>query len=224
MIAIIDYQMGNLRSVQKAFECKGYEALITDDVAAIRDAQGVVLPGVGAFGDCYRELESRGLIGLLLEWIDSDRPFLGICLGLQILMTSSEEGGEAPGLNVVPGRVRRFADGGLKVPHMGWNQVKHTAAGDNKHPERRCPLFEGIPDGTYFYFVHSYYVAPDDPTVVAGLTDYGNSFASAIWRGNIFATQFHPEKSQEAGLRLIENFGRFVANAAKRTFMGTGRK
>lgn len=216
--------MGNLRSVQKAFEHTGYEAVITDDAGAIAAADGVVLPGVGAFGDCYRELESRRLVGPLLEWIDSGRPFLGICLGLQILFGSSEESKSTPGLNVVPGQVRRFANGSLKVPHMGWNRVSYSAPRAGSEEGRRCPLFEGIPDGTYFYFVHSYYVVPDDSTVVAGMTDYGISFASAVWRDNVFATQFHPEKSQEAGLRLIENFGRLVEDARERTRTKTGTK
>lgn len=214
MIAIVDYQMGNLRSVQKAFEHKGFEALVTADRSAIRDAQGLVLPGVGAFGDCYRELESRRLIDPMLEWIETGRPFLGICLGLQILLSDSEESSDAPGLNVIKGRVKRFPNGMLKVPHMGWNQVRFSAAGTAKDSKRDCPLFEGIPEETYFYFVHSYYVEPEDSAVVAGVTDYGIPFASAIWRDNIYATQFHPEKSQDAGLKLIENFGKLVAGVS----------
>ncbi|MBI5117464.1 imidazole glycerol phosphate synthase subunit HisH [Candidatus Poribacteria bacterium] len=212
MIAIVDYQMGNLRSVQKAFEYKGCEAVIVDDVRGIRDAEAIVLPGVGAFGDCYRELETRGFIDPLLKHISEGRPFLGICLGLQLLLTSSEESEGTSGLNVVPGHVKRFVDGELKVPHMGWNRVRYPAA--DRDNGRQCPLFEGIPDGTYFYFVHSYYVAPEDCSVVSGVTDYGVTFASAVWRGNMFATQFHPEKSQGAGLKLIENFGKVVKNAA----------
>jgi len=211
MIAIVDYQMGNLRSVQKAFESKGFEATVTDDVGAMRDASGLVLPGVGAFGDCYRELRARDLIDPLLEWIDDGRPFLGICLGLQILLSGSEESEATPGMDVIPGRVRRFPAGDLKVPHMGWNQVRYGSGADAGAPTRSCPLFEGIPDGTYFYFVHSYYVDPDDRSVAAGTTEYGIEFVSAIWRGNAFATQFHPEKSQRAGLKLIENFGKLAA-------------
>ena len=211
MIAIVDYQMGNLRSVQKAFEHVGLDAIVTDDRSAIADAQGLVLPGVGAFGDCYRELKSRALIDPLLEWIDSGRPFLGICLGLQILLTDSEECNGIPGLNIIPGRVRRFPNGTLKVPHMGWNQLKYGYDGADAGVKSQCPIFEGIPEGSYFYFVHSYYVEPEDQTVVAAMTDYGTSFVSAVWRGNMFATQFHPEKSQEAGLKLIENFGKLVA-------------
>ncbi len=215
MIAIVDYQMGNLRSVQKAFEHKGFDAVITDHPSVMMKAGGVVLPGVGAFGDCYRELALRKLIEPLLEWIASGRPFLGICLGLQILLTDSEESPQSPGLNVIPGRVRKFSNGLLKVPHMGWNQVRRHTAGLAREGTRRCPLFEGIPEETYFYFVHSYYVEPADSSVVAGITDYGIPFVSAIWRDNVFATQFHPEKSQEAGLKLIENFGRLATGGMK---------
>lgn len=215
MIAIVDYQMGNLRSVQKAFEHKGFDAVITDHRSVMMKADGVVLPGVGAFGDCYRELESRKLIGPLLEWIASDRPFLGICLGLQILLTNSEESPQVPGLNVIQGCVRRFSNGLLKVPHMGWNQVRQHTPEDKRDGAQRCPLFEGIPEETYFYFVHSYYVELADSAAVAGTTDYGIPFVSAIWRDNVFATQFHPEKSQEAGLKLIENFGRLATGDIK---------
>ena len=221
LIAIIDYQMGNLRSVQKAFEHEGHEAVITDDSACLAEASGVVLPGVGAFGDCHRELKSRKLIDPLLKWIDSGRPFLGICLGLQVLLGSSEETDGIPGLGVIPGSVRRFSRGELKVPHIGWNQVRYPALSDIDGNKGRCPLFEGIADGTYFYFDHSYYVAPDDAAVVAGLTDYGIMFASAIWRGNVFAMQFHPEKSQEAGLTVIGNFGTLAANARNRAYTRT---
>ena len=224
MIAIVDYQMGNLRSVQKAFESQGFNAVVTDDVGAIRDARGVVLPGVGAFGDCRKELENRGLLDPLREWIDSGRPFLGICLGLQVLLTSSEEGGTTPGLGIIPGRVRKFSAGELKVPHMGWNRVQYASrdAGDGARPN--CPIFEGIPDGTYFYFVHSYYVDPEDWTSVEGSTEYGITFASAIWRDNLFATQFHPEKSQQAGLKLIENFGKLVIAYSDLAGVETKRK
>ncbi|MBI4830182.1 MAG: imidazole glycerol phosphate synthase subunit HisH [Candidatus Lindowbacteria bacterium] len=212
MIAIVDYQMGNLRSVQKAFENRGFEAIIADRIELIRDAEGIVLPGVGAFGDCYRELKSRGFIEPLLEYIREGRPFLGICLGLQLLLTSSEESIGTPGLNVIPGNVRRFDNGELKVPHMGWNRVRYPSAGRDNGA--RCPLFDGIPDGSYFYFDHSYYVVPEDPLVAAGVTDYGVSFVSAVWRKNVFATQFHPEKSQSAGLKIIENFGKLVTKTA----------
>lgn len=211
MIAIVDYQMGNLRSVQKAFESRGFEAVVTDDVGAMRDARGLVLPGVGAFGDCHRELKSRGLIDPLLEWIDSGRPFLGICLGMQLLLSGSDESETTSGLGIIPGRVRKFEAGELKVPHMGWNQVRYSRGKDGEGAPGICPIFEGIPDGAYFYFVHSYYVDPDDRATAAGTTDYGITFVSAVWRDNVFATQFHPEKSQEVGLKVIENFGKLAA-------------
>lgn len=204
MIAIIDYGMGNLRSVQKAFEKVGFEALVTSDPKVVLEADRVVLPGVGAFRDCIRNLEEGGFIEPILQVIREGRPFLGICLGLQLLFTESEEFGLHRGLDVIPGRVLRFPDGmkegseELKVPHMGWNQLSI---------KRRPPALAGIPDGSNFYFVHSYYVKPDDPSVVATTTDYGGDFCSAIWKDNIFATQFHPEKSQEKGLAILKNFG-----------------
>lgn len=204
MIAIIDYGMGNLRSVQKAFEKVGYEARVTSDPQVVLEAERIVLPGVGAFRDCIRNLEEGGFIEPILRVIREGRPFLGICLGLQLLFTESEEFGLHRGLDVIPGRVVRFADGlkdgdeDLKVPHMGWNQLA---------VKRRPPALAGIPDGANFYFVHSYYVKPDDPAVVATTTDYGGEFCSSVWKDNIVATQFHPEKSQEKGLAILKNFG-----------------
>lgn len=204
MIAIIDYGMGNLRSVQKAFEKVGYEARVTSDPQVVLEAERIVLPGVGAFRDCIRNLEQGGFIEPILRVIREGRPFLGICLGLQLLFTESEEFGLHRGLDVIPGRVVRFADGlkdgdeDLKVPHMGWNQLA---------VKRRPPALAGIPDGANFYFVHSYYVKPDDPSVVATTTDYGGEFCSSVWKDNIVATQFHPEKSQEKGLAILKNFG-----------------
>jgi glutamine amidotransferase len=204
MIAIIDYGMGNLRSVQKAFEKVGYEARVTSDPKVVLEAERIVLPGVGAFRDCIRNLEAGGFIEPILRVIREGRPFLGICLGLQLLFTESEEFGLHRGLDVIPGRVVRFADGlkdgdeDLKVPHMGWNQLA---------VKRRPPALAGIADGANFYFVHSYYVKPDDPSVVATTTDYGGEFCSAVWKDNIVATQFHPEKSQEKGLAILKNFG-----------------
>lgn len=204
MIAIIDYGMGNLRSVQKAFEKVGFEALVTSDPKVVLEAERIVLPGVGAFRDCIRNLEEGGFIDPILRVIREGRPFLGICLGLQLLFTESEEFGLHRGLDVIPGRVVRFPEGmregseELKVPHMGWNQIAI---------ERRPPALAGIPDGSNFYFVHSYYVKPDDPSVVATTTDYGGGFCSSVWKENIFATQFHPEKSQEKGLAILKNFG-----------------
>lgn len=204
MIAIIDYGMGNLRSVQKGFEKVGFEAVVTSEPKTVLEADRVVLPGVGAFRDCMKNLEEGGFIEPILRVIREGRPFLGICLGLQLLFTESEEFGLHAGLNVIPGRVVRFPEGmkengeELKVPHMGWNQVSM---------KRRPPAFEGIPDGSSFYFVHSFYVKPEDPSVVATTTDYGIEFCSSVWKENIVATQFHPEKSQEMGLSILKNFG-----------------
>lgn len=199
MIAIIDYGMGNLRSVSKAFEAVGYQAVTTRDPTIIGNASHVVLPGVGAFGDCMANLQRYDLVEPVRSAIQSGKPFLGICLGLQLLFTESEEFGVHRGLDIIPGRVKRFAiDPGLKVPHMGWNEVNYR---------RACPLFEGIADGAHWYFVHSYYVEPADRSVAAAITGYGMDFVSAIWRDNIVACQFHPEKSQTVGLRLIKNFG-----------------
>lgn len=199
MIAIIDYGMGNLRSVYKAFEAVGHQAVVTRDARVIGNASHVVLPGVGAFGDCMANIEQYGLVEPIHTAIKSGKPFLGICLGLQVLFSESEEFGFHKGLDIISGKVRRFAvDPTLKVPHMGWNEVNY---------QRTCPLFEGIADGSHWYFVHSYYVDPTDKAVTATTTTYGNTFASSIWRDNVVACQFHPEKSQAVGLRLIKNFG-----------------
>ena len=202
MIAIVDYDMGNLKSVQKAFEAVGHRAAVTRDPKAIADASHVVLPGVGAFGDCMRNLERYGLVEPVTKAIADGKPFLGICLGFQLLFTESEEFGRHRGLGVIPGKVVRFPSNGsavpLKVPHMGWNSI---AIGN------RPPVLEGVPDGAFMYFVHSYYVVPDDRAVACTMTDYGAPFVSSIARDNIFACQFHPEKSQQEGLRIIRNFG-----------------
>lgn len=199
MIAIIDYGMGNLRSVSKAFEAMGHQAVVTRDARVIGNASHVVLPGVGAFGDCMANIEQYGLVEPICAAVQSGKPFLGICLGLQVLFSGSEEFGFHKGLDLIPGTVKRFTvDPVLKVPHMGWNQVNY---------QRACPLFEGIADGAYWYFVHSYYVDPADKAVAVTMTTYGEDFVSAIWRENVVACQFHPEKSQAAGLRLIKNFG-----------------
>lgn len=209
MIAIIDYGMGNLRSVQKAFEVVGHAAVVTRDARIIRDAERVVLPGVGAFADCMANLERYDLIEPIRRSIASGKPFLGICLGLQLLFAESEEFGIHKGLDVIPGRVVRFPNekpvdhavstqAGLKVPHMGWNELTLT---------KSSPVLAGIPNGTHVYFVHSYYVVPQDRTVVSTETDYGITFASSVTRDNVFACQFHPEKSQRAGLQIIQNFG-----------------
>ena len=198
MIAIIDYGMGNLRSVQKGFEKVGHQAFITNDPAAIRDANKVILPGVGAFPDAMQELRRRELIEPIRAAIDSGKPFLGICLGLQLLFEVGWEGGRHEGLGVLPGEVVRFeVPPEYKVPHMGWNQLAIR---------RRAPLLEGLADGAYVYFVHSYYVVPRDRDVIATETSYPQPFASMIWRDNLFATQFHPEKSQADGLRMLKNF------------------
>lgn len=189
--------MGNLRSVQKAFERIGASAQVTQEPKAIEKASKLVLPGVGAFEDARRNLETLGLIEPIVSRIRQGVPFLGLCLGLQLLFTESEEGGRHPGFNLVEGRVRRFPKSGLKVPHIGWNQIQKRS---------ECPLLKGIPDGSYFYFVHSYYVDPVEKGCVVAETSYGIPFASAVWRDNLFATQFHPEKSQTLGLRLLENF------------------
>lgn len=203
MIAIIDYGMGNLRSVQKGFEKIGAEAVVTSDPLVILEADRVVLPGVGAFRDCMRNLEQAGFVEPLLKVIAGGRPFLGICVGMQLLFTDSVEFGLYSGLNVIPGHVLRFPENmsisgeRLPVPQMGWNQLSFKS---------RPAAFEGIEDGSNVYFVHSYYVKPDDDTVVATTTDYGIEFCSSIWKDNIIATQFHPEKSQEIGLRILKNF------------------
>jgi len=191
--------MGNLRSVSKAFEAVGHQAVVTRDPNVIGNASHVVLPGVGAFGDCMGNLTRYGLVEPIRSTVASGKPFLGICLGLQLLFTESDEFGVHQGLNIVPGRVKKFAlDASFKVPHMGWNQV--TMA-------RPCPVFDGIADGSNWYFVHSYYVEPADRSVAAATTTYGRPFVSAIWRDNVVACQFHPEKSQAVGLKLIKNFG-----------------
>lgn len=198
MIAIIDYGMGNLRSVQKGFERVGHPAIVTSDPAQVAAAAKVVLPGVGAFEDCIAELHRRELVGPVLSAIDSGKPFLGICLGLQILFDVSYENGRHEGLGVLPGEVVRFdLPKEYTVPHMGWNQLAIR---------RPAPILEGIDEGTYVYFVHSFYVVPKEPQVMATETDYGKPFCSMIWRDNVFATQFHPEKSQAEGLRILKNF------------------
>lgn len=204
MIAIIDYGMGNLRSVQKGFEKVGFEAVVTADPSVVLEAERVVLPGVGAFGDCMRNLEQGGFVEPILKVIQDGRPFLGICVGMQMLLTDSTEFGLTRGLDVIPGHVLRFPENmvangeRLKVPHMGWNQLSIKTA---------APIFKGIDDGVNVYFVHSYYEMPDDRSAVAATSEYGLTFCAAIWKDNIVATQFHPEKSQEIGLRILKNFG-----------------
>jgi glutamine amidotransferase len=210
MIAIVDYGAGNLRNVQKGFERGGAEARVTDDPEAIRQAAGVVLPGVGAFRDCYDGIVARGLTDVVLESIRTGKPFLGICVGLQLLFTESEEGGLNPGFDIIRGSVRRFPTSHeRKVPHMGWNQIEIV------RPD--CPLFDGVESGDFVYFVHSYYVTPSEENVIASVTEYGVNFCSAIWKENLFGVQFHPEKSQQLGLRILNNFARIVRNARQNT-------
>ena len=197
-IVIIDYGMGNLRNVERGFERIGIEVKVTRNKKEIERASAVVLPGVGAFKDCMTNLEKYGLIELLIRAIGKGKPYLGICLGLQILFSESEEFGSYKGLDLIRGRVVKFKpDPEHKVPHMGWNTVEI---------ERESPILQGILSGDFFYFVHSYYVLPEETEEISTLTDYGRLFVSSIWKENIFATQFHPEKSQEKGLKILENF------------------
>jgi imidazole glycerol-phosphate synthase subunit HisH len=203
MIAVVDYGMGNLRSVQKALQRAGGDAVVTHEAADLARADKVVLPGVGAFPQAMDRLRSAGLAAPLLQAAREGKPFLGICLGFQLLFDVSFEGGECPGLGLFPGKVVRFefppgaAPLSLRVPHMGWNGLAWS---------RPCPLLQGVSSGAHVYFAHSYYVVPADPSIVCTTTDYGGAFTSSIWKDNVFATQFHPEKSQAVGLRMLENF------------------
>jgi len=198
MILILDYGMGNLRSVQKGFERVGHAAEISSDPAAVAGANRLVLPGVGAFSDAMAELRARRLVEPICEFVAAGKPFLGICLGLQLLFELGHEDGRHQGLGILPGEVRRFdLPHGYKVPHMGWNQLSFR---------RRAPIFRGLDDGVYMYFVHSYFVVPADPELIATETDYGGRFTSSVWRENLYATQFHPEKSQSDGLHILRNF------------------
>lgn len=195
-IVIIDYGAGNLRSVSRAVAHAGHEPLVTSDPRAVADADAVILPGVGAAADTMRNLREAAMVEPVRAFIASGRPFFGVCMGQQALLSMSEEGGEHECLGIIEGRVKKLP-GGQKVPHMGWNSVRQTA----EHP-----IFAGISDESYFYFVHSYYPEPTDAAVVIGETEYGVTFASVLARGNIVATQFHPEKSGEMGLRMYANF------------------
>lgn len=203
VIALLDYDSGNIRSVEKALRKAGAEVVRARTPEAMAGARGIVLPGVGAFDDCVHAMERQGLLEAIRSWIAADRPFLGICVGYQALFERSEEfNSHARGLGVFGGPVVRFQPTAemprLKIPQIGWNQI------DLRQPN--CPLYRGIPGGSWFYFVHSYHPRPTDPGIVATETTYGATFASSVWRGNTFATQFHPEKSQENGLRLLSNF------------------
>lgn len=214
-IGVVDYGMGNLRSVSKALESLGFPTVVSGDPAALAACAGIVLPGVGAFRDCMGNLGRQGLLPFLDDVLAGGRPFLGICLGLQVLFSESEEFGRHRGIGFFPGKVVRFPSGmrdgdpggggvPLKVPHMGWNRLDIVA----DHP-----VFRGIPAGSYFYFVHSYYVVPEESSAVIGTTTYGLPFAAAVGKGNRVAVQFHPEKSQGAGLAVLANFGRLCAEA-----------
>lgn len=201
MIAIVDYRMGNLRSVQKGFEHAGVsDVVVTDDPAVIDRADGIVLPGVGAFRDAAANLRDSGCEEVLLKRVRDGSPFLGICLGMQLLVDVGLEDGEWDGLGLVSGRCERLP-GGVKIPHIGWNTVEYP---------RGCDLFAGIPESTAFYFVHSYHLVPADQSVIVGSTEYGVRFAAAVQSANIYAVQFHPEKSSAYGLMLLANFGAIV--------------
>ena len=196
MIAIIDYGAGNLRSVANAITKLGYQPKITSQPGDILNARAVILPGVGAAADTMDSLHALELVGSVKQYIADDRPFFGVCMGLQVLFTGTEEGGWHECLNIFPGRVKKLPPG-LKIPHMGWNQVEQKKA---------HTIFDGIPDQANFYFVHSYYIEPDDQSIIAGETEYGIKMCSVITKGNLAATQFHPEKSGEFGLMMYSNF------------------
>lgn len=199
MIAVIDYGLGNLRSVSKAVESLGSEVEVTSKPESISKADGAILPGVGAFSKGMENINELGLSATIKEFAKSGKPFLGICLGLQLLFSESEEHGIHKGLDIIKGKVRKF-ETNLKIPHMGWNAVKLQIT------NLKLKIFEGIPDNSYFYFVHSYFVDPEDKSIVAGTTKYDREFCSGIAKNNIYGTQFHPEKSAETGLKLLKNF------------------
>ena len=200
MIALLDYGSGNLRSVEKALRKVGADVAVITGPRELRDARAAVLPGVGAFDDCIMAMRKQELLEGVQDFIRSGRPFLGICVGYQALFEKSEEFNScAAGLGIFPGKVVRFlARPGLKIPQIGWNQIEVVRPG--------CPIFRGIPSGSYVYFVHSFYPQPLDASIVATRTEYGEAFASAVWKENVYATQFHPEKSQKVGLALLKNF------------------
>ena len=201
MLAIIDYGAGNLRSVQKACEALGAQAHITSDPTEILSADRVILPGVGAFGDCMNSLTAHNLVDTIHQAIGQNKPFLGICLGMQMLFSSSEESPDAKGLDIVHGKIVRIPDAeGIKIPQMGWNSLQFT---------KESPLFYGLSDNPFVYFVHSYYMQPEDTSIIAATCEYGTTLPIALTQGNIFATQFHPEKSGDVGLAILKNFIRF---------------
>ncbi|MFA5499650.1 MAG: imidazole glycerol phosphate synthase subunit HisH [Candidatus Omnitrophota bacterium] len=201
MIVVIDYGMGNLHSVRKALEVAGARVKVSSGPADIEKAEKIVFPGVGAFGEAMKELGRRKLAGPIKDSIFAGKPFLGLCLGLQLLFEKSEEAPGIKGLGVLRGNVKRFRLKGLKVPHMGWNNIKST-----RHKTQDTRILKGIPDDSYMYFVHSYYAVPADKKDILVTTDYGMDFTSGVARDNIYALQFHPEKSQEMGLRILRNF------------------
>jgi len=198
MIAIIDYGMGNIHSVKKALELYGAKTKVTNNPREISACEKIVLPGVGAFGDAIAELDRRGLSALIKNEVKNKKPFLGICLGMQLLFDKSEEAAGSKGLGIIKGVVKRFTVTDLKVPHMGWNQLKKVKSD--------CLLLKSIPDGAYVYFCHSYYPVPADKDTMAATTDYGLNFSSIVWQDNVYGAQFHPEKSQGTGLKMLENF------------------
>lgn len=203
MIAVIDYGAGNIRNVVNALNKLEYQVKLTSDPEEMLSADTVILPGVGAAGDTVSSLKKLNLVEPVLRIIAEDRPFMGICIGLQVLFTETEEDGGQTCLDAFSGRVRKLPEG-QKIPHMGWNQVKQKI----DHP-----VFEGVPDNSNFYFVHSYYVDPEDKSLVAGTTEYGEEFCSIIVKGNVVGTQFHPEKSGDLGLRIYDNFLRYTGNS-----------
>ncbi len=199
MINIIDYGAGNLRSVEKALHFLGFDAKISSDPKEILDCDKVILPGVGAFGDCMNSIRGARLDACIKEVIDKGKPFLGICLGLQLLFEKSEESVGSTGLSIFEGEnVKIPKKDGLKIPHIGWNSIKYN---------KDCPIFQGIGDNPYVYFVHSYYIQPKDTSIICAQTDYGTDLPIAVWRENVFATQFHPEKSGDVGMKILKNFG-----------------
>ncbi len=215
MIAIVDYGMGNLRSAQKGLEKAGFEAVVTEDPGDLAAAAGVVLPGVGAFKDCYEGLRSRGFADAVREIARSGKPLLGICVGMQLLFDYGEEGDGSVGLGILPGKVARFPDAattGLKVPHMGWNRLEPAHG-------RPCPILRRLGPDPYVYFVHSYYPDPECPGDIYATAEHGVRFAAVVGRGNVFGVQFHPEKSQAVGIGILQSFGEFVRQHARPVLM-----
>jgi glutamine amidotransferase len=203
LIAIIDYGLGNLKSIYNALSKLGIPARVTSDKKIIEQAERVILPGVGAFAQGMRNLKDLGLIPVIRQVVKENKHFLGICLGLQLLFSESEEHGRHKGLDIIKGKVKKFTQK-LKIPHMGWNAVHYSPL-----TTYHLPLFRGVPDGSYFYFVHSYYVVPKDKNIILATTDYSEKFVSVVGRGNLFGVQFHPERSGPLGLRILKNFSSY---------------